>query len=311
MVADRILFIGTERMGSAMKKPIFNGCATALATPYTSSGIDYDSLCALIQRQIEAGVSAILACATTGEAATLTREERREIISFTVREASGRVKVLAGIGSNNTQAALEAAREAESSGADAVLLTAPYYNKTSRDGLLRHFTTVADGCGLPLIVYNVPSRTAIGCTPEIYEALAEHPRINGVKEASGDFTLISRAMRRCGDELAFWSGNDDQTLAMMAMGARGVISVASNLIPREMSLLCESALSGDFSRARAIHRAYADLFEALFSEVNPIPVKTALHAMGFFPGDLRLPLCPMTPGKETALLQTLRRHMLI
>ncbi len=221
------------------------------------------------------------------------------------------MKVLVGIGSNNTQAALEAAREAESAGADGVLLTAPYYNKASRDGLIRHFTAVADACGLPLIVYNVPTRTAIGCTPEIYEALASHPRINGVKEASGDFTLISRAMRRCGDELFFWSGNDDHTLAMIAMGARGVISVASNLIPREMNLLCSSALSGDFSRARAIHGTYEDLFEALFSEVNPIPVKTALHAMGAFPADLRLPLCPMTPGKETALIQILRRHMLM
>ena len=294
-----------------MKNPLFTGCATALATPYNSSGIDFDSLGALIHRQAEGGVSAILACATTGESATLTPEERREIVSFTLREASGRLKVLVGIGSNNTQAAQEAAREAESAGADGILLTTPYYNKASRDGLVRHFTAVADSCGLPLIVYNVPARTAIGCTPEIYEALASHPRINGVKEASGDFTLISRAMRRCGDELFFWSGNDDQTLAMMAMGARGVISVASNLIPREMSLMCSSALSGDFSRARAIHGTYADLFEALFSEVNPIPVKTSLHAMGVFPADLRLPLSPMTPGKKTALIQILRRHMLM
>lgn len=311
MMSDRNVLSVMERKGSAMKKPVFIGCATALATPYTAEGIDYDSLGALIHRQAEGGVSAVLACATTGEAAVLTQEEKREIISFAVRESAGRMKVLVGIGANNTSAALEAASDAETAGADAVLLTAPYYNKATKDGLIQHFTAVADHCGLPLIIYNVPSRTAIGCSSETYERLAEHPRINGVKEASGNFTLVSHAIRRCGDELIFWSGNDDHTLPMMALGAKGVISVASNLIPREMSLLCSSALSGDFARAKAIHEVYEDLFEKLFLEVNPIPVKTALHAVGAFPLYFRLPLCPMIQENKDSLMDTLRRLMLI
>lgn len=294
-----------------MKNPVFTGSATAMVTPYTDKGIDYDSLGRMLERQMRGGSAAVVMCATTGEAPTLREDERREILLFTLREVRGRMKVLWGIGSNNTQAAAHLAREAERLGADGLLLTTPYYNKASAEGLYRHFCTVADSSSLPLIVYNVPGRTGVACTPELYERLAEHPRINGIKEASGSISLVSQTRRRCGDALYIWSGNDDQTLPMLSLGARGVISVASNLIPREMAELCRLALEGDFAGAREIHERYEELFELLFSEVNPIPVKTALHAMGLCPGDLRLPLCPMQTDRRASLLEAMTRQGLL
>ena len=290
-----------------MKKPVFTGSATAMITPYTGQGIDYDSLSRLLDIQADGGTSAVLMCATTGEAATLREEERRDILRYTVQKVGGRMKVLFGIGSNNTEAAVSMAKQAENLGADAVLLTTPYYNKATPEGLFRHFSYVADRCALPLIVYNVPCRTSVTCTPELYERLAEHPRINGIKEASGNISLVSQTRQRCGDALTIWSGNDDQTLPMMALGAKGVISVASNLIPAEMADLCLSALHGDYERARHIHEKYSLLFERLFCEVNPIPVKTALHAMGLCPDAFRLPLCPMDEKNKKLLLDTLRQ----
>lgn len=289
-----------------MKKPVFIGSATAMITPYTESGVDYDMLGLLLNRQAEGGTSAVLMCATTGEAATLREDERRDILRFTVREVGSKMRVLCGIGSNNTEAAVAMAKDAEKIGADGVLLTTPYYNKATPEGLHLHFTHVADRCALPLIIYNVPGRTAIGCSPELYKRLASHPRINGIKEASGNISLVSQTRRLCGDELNIWSGNDDQTLPMMALGAKGVISVASNLIPEEMSKLCADALAGDYKNARIIHEKYSELFEMLFCEVNPIPVKTALNAMGLCPDVFRLPLCPMRPDHKAALLNTLQ-----
>ncbi|MBR6208947.1 MAG: 4-hydroxy-tetrahydrodipicolinate synthase [Oscillospiraceae bacterium] len=294
-----------------MKTPVFTGSATAMVTPYTDKGIDYDSLAQLLERQTVGGTAAVLMCATTGEAATLKETERQEILRFTLRQVKGRMKVLCGIGSNNTDAAAAMAHTAESLGADAVLLTTPYYNKGTPEGLYRHFCCVADQCSLPLIVYNVPGRTSVACTPELYERLAEHPRINGVKEASGNISLVSQTRRRCGEDLNIWSGNDDQTLPMLALGAKGVISVASNLIPRQMRDLCGAALAGDYLSARSIHETYAILFEQLFCEVNPIPVKTALHAMGLCPDGFRLPLCSMGADNKAALLQTLRQLELL
>ena len=221
------------------------------------------------------------------------------------------MKVIAGIGGNDTLAAANAARRAERLGADGLLLTTPYYNKASFSGILRHFTYVAEHSELPLIVYNVPSRTGVSCTEEHYARLAEIPRINGIKEASGNISLVSRTRRRCGDALNIWSGNDDQTLPMLSLGAKGVISVASNIVPQVMATLCSSALSGDFFTARALHEAYAELFETLFIEVNPIPVKTAMQMLGWDSGRLRLPLCPMAEENIPKLQRCLESLQLL
>ena len=284
-----------------MKTPLFTGSATALVTPFRTGGIDYEKMAALIDRQAAGGTSAIVVCGTTGEAATQSEQERTELVRFCAAHTAGRMKVIAGIGSNNTEAALQAALRAADAGADGTLLVTPYYNKATPAGLIRHFTYVADRSPLPLIVYNVPSRTAIGCTAETYAALCAHPRINGIKEASGDMSLVSRTRRLCGDELTIWSGNDDQTLPMMALGARGVISVASNVVPEAVAALCSAGLRGDFAEAGRIHARWSELFEKLFIEVNPIPVKTAMNLMGLDVGVFRLPLCEMAPGNLAAL----------
>ena len=275
-----------------MKAPVFTGSATALVTPYGENGVDFDLLGTVLERQINGGTSAVAVCATTGEAPVLSASERTAIISFCARESAGRIKIIAGVGGNDTRAAAAAAREAELLGADAVMLTTPYYNKASPEGLYRHFTSVADHTGLPLIVYNVPGRTGVRCTAELYARLAAHSRINGIKEASGDLSLVSDTVRLCGGEMNIWSGNDDQTLPMMALGAKGVISVASNVIPEGMAGLCRACLDNDFTLARSIHERYSQLFRLLFVEVNPIPVKAALHLLRLDHGIYRLPLCP-------------------
>ena len=291
-----------------MKAPVFTGCATALVTPYDEKEIDYELLCRVLERQIAGGVQAAVVCATTGEAPVLSDAERAELIAFCVRIAAGRIKVIAGIGGNDTEKAARAARQAEILGADAVMLTAPYYNKANREGLYRHFTYVAENTGLPLIVYNVPGRTAVACSPELYARLAERANINGVKEASGDISLVSDTLRMCGGELNIWSGNDDQTLPMMALGAKGVISVASNLVPDEVSRLCSALLENDLPRAKALHGHLSELFDLLFIETNPIPVKTAMAMMGLDHGCFRLPLCPMDE-EHVFLLEKCLREM--
>lgn len=294
-----------------MKTPAFTGCATALVTPYDENGVDYALLDRSLQRQLDGGVSAVVVCATTGEAPVLSQAERAELVGFCARHINGRAVLIAGIGGNDTQKASAAARQAEILGADGVMLTAPYYNRASPEGLFRHFTYVAAHTCLPLIVYNVPGRTGVKCTAELYARLAETPNINGVKEASGDISLVSDTMRLCGDEMNVWSGNDDQTLPMMALGAKGVISVASNLIPGEMTGLCESMLRGDLDGARAVHNRFSTLFDLLFIENNPIPAKTALSLMGLDHGCFRLPLCPMESMHLAALEECLRELSLI
>lgn len=294
-----------------MKQPVFTGSATAIVTPYDQDGIDFALFEQLILRQAENGTAAIVVCATTGEAPVLSASERSMLISFAVRHAAGQMRVIAGIGGNDTEKALAAAREAEILGADGVMLTAPYYNKANTTGMCAHFTHVADGIGIPLIVYNVPGRTAVNLNETVYVRLAEHPRINGIKEASGDISLVSRTIAACGDELTIWSGNDDQTLPMMALGAKGVISVASNLIPGEMSRLTQACLEGNYNAAGELHRYWARLFSMLFIEVNPIPVKEALHLMGLDHGVYRPPLCPMESSHREALIDCLREYKLI
>lgn len=276
-----------------MKTPIFTGSCTAIVTPYHNGTIDYDKMAEYIDFQYEGGTSALVVCGTTGESATQTIVEHEQLIDFCVKKNEGRMKIIAGIGSNDTNTAFDLAVSSKASGADATLMVTPYYNKTSQRGLVQHFTYVADRVDLPMILYNVPSRTAIGIAAETYAILAKHPNINGVKEASGDFSLISRTVKLCGDDLYLWSGNDDNTLPLMAMGGKGVISVFSNILPRPMADICKFCLDGDFASARKVHIKYGNLFHDLFLETNPIPVKTAMNLMGMDAGELRLPLWEM------------------
>ena len=279
-----------------MKTPIFTGSGVAICTPFTKDGIHFEKLAELIDFQIENGTTAIIICGTTGETSTQTLEEHIETVDFCVRHVAGRVKVVAGSGSNDTSAALLLSREAEQSGADGLLVVTPYYNKATQRGLVDHFFHIADRVNIPIILYNVPSRTGVGFTADTYQTLSRHPFINGTKEASGDFSLLAQTIAACGDDLHVWSGNDDHTVPMMALGACGLISVAANVIPRQMADMCNAALSGDFKRAAAIQLEYSALLDGLFIEVNPIPVKTAMNLMGMEVGHLRMPLCDMEPG---------------
>ena len=284
-----------------MKQPIFKGSCTAMITPFTEDGIDFERMGKLLDFQAENGTAAVVIAGTTGEAATLKSGEYEALIAFCVRHIAGRMKTIAGIGGNDTQRCLEKARFAAGAGADAVLMTPPYYNKTSPAGLIAHFQHVADGAQIPLVLYNVPGRTAIGLTAPAYLELAKHPNINGVKEASGDFSLIARILAECGDDLSVWSGNDDHTLGMMAMGALGVVSVASNLVPDKVSELCRLCLAGNFGRARALFCRCEGLFRTLFLETNPIPVKAAMAMRGLDSGQLRLPLTALSRANEAPL----------
>ena len=294
-----------------MKAPLFTGAATAIVTPFREERLDLNAFGRLLEMQYAGGVSAVVVCGTTGEAATLTPKEHEALFRTAAERIAGRMKLIAGIGSNDTQKALAMARRAEEAGADGVLMVTPYYNKSTQAGLIRHFTYVADRSGLPVIVYNVPSRTGVGIEPETYAVLAEHPNINGVKEASGNIAAFAKTKALCGEELNFWSGNDSDTVAMMSLGAKGVISVASNLVPDAISRLCRLCAEGDYAAASALNERYMDLFSLLFCEVNPIPVKTAMGLLGRCSGRMRLPLVPMQPEHEAALIACLSRHGLI
>lgn len=272
------------------KTPLFKGSCTAIVTPFNDRGIDYARLEKNIEHQYENGTAALVVCGTTGENATLSDNEQRELIRRAIIANHGRMKLIAGVGGNNTAAVLRRAEDAQYMGADGILMICPYYNKTTQKGLIEHFTYVADRVELPMILYNVPSRTGMSISPETYAELAEHPGINGVKEASGDIALIGTIRSVCGDKLNIWSGNDSDTVAMMALGAQGVISVASNIVPAAVARLCELCLSGDFTAAAELYARYAALFSALFIETNPIPVKAAMKLMGTDSGLLRLPL---------------------
>ena len=293
------------------KTPLFKGSCTALITPMTESGIDYERLKQNIDHQYENGSSAIVICGTTGENAVHSQEEHDELVRVAVNHTAGRMKVIAGIGSNDTMHALRNAQNAKAVGADGVLMVTPYYNKSTQKGLVEHFSYVADRVPIPMILYNVPSRTGIGISAETYKILSAHPNINGIKEASGDFTLIGRTLALCGDDLAIWSGNDDNTVPMMAMGALGVISVASNLIPAVLTKLCALCLGGDYPAAAALYRKYAALFSALFIETNPIPVKTAMRLCGMDSGYMRLPLSEMSEEHLSVLQAKMREVNLL
>ena len=287
------------------KTPIFVGSCTAIVTPYTETGVDYEKYAELLDMQYAGGTAAILVCGTTGENPTHTAEEHNRLTELTVEKCRGRMKVIVGVGANNTEHALEQAKHAESVGADGILMVTPYYNKTTQKGLIEHFSYVADRVKVPMILYNVPGRTGIGIKPATYKALSQHPNINGVKEASGNIAEYALTRSMCGDDLVFWSGNDSDTVPMMALGAKGVISVASNAIPADVAHLCELCLKGDFAAAAGEYFRLADFFDKLFIETNPIPVKTAMNLMGLNVGKLRLPLVEMAEGTKAQLVESM------
>ena len=285
-----------------MKTTIFEGAATAIITPLNENGIDFEAFGRLIEWQISEGIDAIVAAGTTGEGSTLTDEEHRAVIKFCVEKVNGRVPVIAGTGSNDTAYAAQLTKYACEAGADAVLLVTPYYNKATQNGLIKSFTAVADISTKPCILYNVPSRTGCNIKPETCAVLAKHPNIVAIKEASGDISQIAAISHLCGDSIDIYSGNDDQIVPVLSLGGKGVISVLSNLLPRETSQICHSFLNGDVKTARDMQLEYLPLINSLFCEVNPIPVKAAMSAMGYGNNILRLPLTPMEEANKNRLI---------
>ena len=291
-----------------MRTPVFTGSCPALVTPFdTNNAINYDAFGRLIDAQIAAGVDAVCVCGTTGESATMSIREHIAAVEFCVKRVDHRVKVIAGTGSNDTSAAVYLTRHAQDSGADAALLVTPYYNKASQTGLIKHYEYIAERTDIPMILYNVPGRTGVSFTAETYKVLAQNPKINGVKEASGNFSLLAHTRFLCGDDFYIWSGNDDQVVPMMALGAKGVISVASNIVPEVMVKMTHLCLDNDFEAASRLQIDYMDLIDALFTEVNPIPIKAAMNLMGMEAGSLRLPLCDISEKNLEVLRHSMRR----
>ena len=290
-----------------MKQTVFKGIATALVTPMTETGVDYDALARLIDFQLEEGIHALVAVGTTGESATLTPEERKEVIRFTVNRVNGRVPVIAGTGTNNTSHVLDFTKAACDDGADAVLVVTPYYNKATQSGLLAHFTAVADVSEKPVILYNVPSRTGCNLLPETVAKLSEHERIAAIKEASGNMSQVVDIFAQCGDKLDVYSGEDALIVPMMSMGGAGCISVLSNVVPGLTAKMANLALAGDFAGAAALQCKLLPLVRCLFSQVNPIPAKAAISAMGFGQEHIRLPLTPMEEPFRTTMLKEMRK----
>ena len=294
-----------------MKKPIFRGAGVAIITPYTEDGVNFPELGRIIEDQIKKGTDAIVITGTTGESATMTDEEHRATIKFAVDQVKGRIPVIAGTGSNETAYAVELSQYAEKVGADAVLVVTPYYNKCTQRGLLAHYMAVADAINIPIVLYDVPSRTGVGITTETYVKLAKHPNIVAVKEANGDLSKILRLRAAVGDDLVLYSGNDDQIVPILSLGDQGVISVLSNVAPQETHDMCQAYFDGDTEKAMKMQIGYADLIDALFCEVNPIPVKVAMRKLGYAAGPLRMPLCEMEPEHEKQLEAALRNHGLL
>ena len=278
-----------------MRTPVFTGSCVAIATPFDANGtINYNAFGRLIEAQIAGGVDAICVCGTTGESATMTIRGHIAAVDYCVEKVNHRVKVIAGAGSNDTSAAVYLSLHAQDSGADALLHVTPYYNKCTQAGLVKHYEYIADRVELPIILYNVPSRTGVSFTAETYQVLSQNPRINGVKEASGNFSLLAHTRHLCGDDFYVWSGNDDQTVPMMALGAKGVISVVANVAPKLMVDMTHLCLAGDYASASKLQIENMDFIDSLFLEVNPIPVKAAMNLIGMEAGGLRLPLCDMS-----------------
>lgn len=289
-----------------MKNTVFTGAATAIVTPLNENGIDYEQFARLIEWQIAEGIDAIVAVGTTGEGSTLTDEEHKEAIRFCVEKVAGRLPVIAGTGSNDAAYAIELTKYACEVGADAMLLVTPYYNKATQNGLYQFFTAIADASTKPCILYNVPGRTGCNLLPETCARLADHKNIVAIKEASGNISQIAKLCELCGDKIDVYSGNDDQIIPIMSLGGIGVISVLSNLLPKETSEMCHKFLDGDVKGARDMQLKYISLIDSLFCEVNPIPVKAAMSAMGYCDNYLRLPLTPMEKKNEDVLLANMR-----
>ncbi len=294
-----------------MKNTVFTGAATAIITPMTENGIDYESFARLIEFQIAEGIDAIVVVGTTGEGSTLTDKEHKDAIAFCVKQVAGRVPVIAGTGSNDTAYAIEMTEFACEAGADAMLLVTPYYNKATQKGLIASFRAIADASTKPCILYNVPSRTGCNLTPATAAVLAEHPNIVAIKEASGNISQIAELASLVGDKMDIYSGNDDQIVPILSLGGKGVISVLSNPCPRVTHDICARFFSGDIEGSRALQLEYLPLINALFSEVNPIPAKAAMAAMGYCENIVRLPLTPMDEGKEAVLLGLMKDKGLI
>ncbi|WP_238858793.1 4-hydroxy-tetrahydrodipicolinate synthase [Clostridium sp. YIM B02569] len=290
---------------------MFTGAAVAIVTPFTEDGINFSELKKLIDFNIENGTDAIVIAGTTGESSTMTDEEHREVIRFTVEYVNKRVPVIAGTGSNDTVYAVQLSKYAESVGVDALLLVTPYYNKTTQTGLIKHYNYIADRVNIPIILYNVPSRTGVNITPETYAELAKHPRIVATKEASGDLSAIAKIKAICKDELNIYSGNDDQIVPILSLGGKGVISVFSNIMPKESHEICSLYFEGKVEESCNLQTKYLDLINTLFIEVNPIPVKTALGIMGYNVGPLRMPLFPMEGKNLEKLREELAKNNLI
>lgn len=292
-------------------QPIFRGAASALVTPFTEKGIDYEAFGRYIDWQIESGIDAVVVAGTTGEGSTLTDEEHREVLRYAVEKVAGRVPVIAGTGSNETDYAISLSKYACSIGCDALLLVTPYYNKATQKGLVKMYYAIADECDKPVILYNVPSRTGVNIEPKTYVELAKHDRIVAVKEANGNISKIVETAALVGDKLDIYSGNDDQIVPMLSVGASGVISVLSNIMPYETSQICKKFWAGDVAGSAKMQMDLLPLINALFSEVNPIPAKAAVSAMGYGKNILRLPLTQMESDHEAVLMSLMREQGLI
>ncbi len=288
-------------------KTIFEGAGTAIITPFNENGVDFEKFGKMIDWQIESGIDSLVVGGTTGEGSTLTDDEHKEVIKFSVERANGRVPIVAGTGSNDTDYAIELTKYAASVGADAALVVTPYYNKATQNGLIKMYGAIADASDIPLILYNVPSRTGVNIAPKTLAVLADHPNICGLKEASGDISQIVEEFSLIGDKIDIYSGNDDQIVPVLSMGGKGVISVLSNLLPAETSNMCKLFFDGKAKEAAAEQIKMLPLINALFSEVNPIPVKAAMAAMGYCEDSLRLPLTPMEDAHRVVMFDEMRK----
>lgn len=294
-----------------MRKPLFTGSGVAIVTPFAKDTVDLDAFGRLIDFQLANGTDAVIVCGTTGEATTMTYRERMQTIEFCVDRVAGRVPVIAGSGSNATPNAIALSRDAERAGADGLLVVTPYYNKATQAGLIRHYNVIADAVDLPLILYDVPSRTGVTIVPETYAELARHPNIVGVKEAGGNLSSIQKTRNLCPEDFSIWSGNDDEVVPICALGGVGVISVVANVLPAEMHALVALCLENDFHSAGTLQLYLKAFCDAMFCEVNPIPVKTALNLLGREAGDLRLPLCPPSEDHVAHIQKTLVQYGLL
>lgn len=294
-----------------MKKTIFEGCGTAIVTPFTKDGVNFEEFKKLIEFQIENGVDAIIVCGTTGEASTMTTEEKKETIKFAIETIAKRTKVIVGTGSNNTKVAIEMSKFTEEAGADGILVVTPYYNKTTQAGLIAHYTEIAKSVKLPIIMYSVPGRTGVNISPETCKELSKIENIVAIKEASGNISQVAKIASLCGEDLAIYSGNDDQIVPILSLGGKGVISVLSNIMPKYTHEMIQKYFAGKTNEATQMQLDVIDLIDALFIEVNPIPAKYALNLIGFDFGIPRLPLVEMSAKNKQLMESVMKKHKLI